>query len=431
MLNARYLPLPQEIFQNGRERLKSMLQPDSIVIVVASEEMPRSADQSFPYRPNPDLFRLCGLDQKDTLLVLCPQAKNPKFREILFIRETNPEVVTWEGPSLTKEEAQSLSGIQTVLWTSEFEKVAHELIIRSKNIYLGLNENVRAHFAIQGNDYRFIEFIKNKYPLHNYERLGPLMDEIRSIKHPLEVEVIKKACQLTAAAFERVLKFVKPGVKEFEIEAEITYEFIRQGAQGHAYQPIIASGANACVLHYNANNQVCQDGDLLLLDFGAEYAHYASDLSRTIPVNGRFSPRQLAIYESVLRVMDFAKNFLRPGTLYIEYEKHVGEKMTEELIKLNLLKADEVAQQNPEKPLYKKYYMHGTSHFLGLDVHDSGNRDFPMRAGMVFTCEPGIYIPEEGIGIRLENDIYISEFGPVDLMAQIPLLPEDIEKAMK
>lgn len=429
--NARYAPLPQELFIDGRQRLRSHLPQGAIAILVSGDEMPRSADQKYPYRPNPDLFRLTGIDQEDTLLVICPDAHPPHHREILFIRESNPEVAVWEGHKLTKEEARALSGIQTVYWTSEFEKITHELIIRSTSIFLGLNENVRAHTDVPVREWRFVRQLKDKYPLHNYGRLGPIMDEIRSIKHPAEVETIRRACDITGRAFERVLRFVKPGVREYEVEAEITHEFIRSGANGHAYQPIIASGPNACVLHYNANNGVCQEGHLLLLDFGAEYAHYASDLSRTIPVNGRFTPRQRAVYEAVLRVMQYAKSLLRPGTLYSDYEKQVGACMTEELIGLGLLKKEDVAAQNPQQPLYKKYYMHGTSHFLGLDVHDSGNRNLPMRAGMIFTCEPGIYIPEEGIGIRLENDIYISEQGPVDLMADIPLAPDDIEECMK
>lgn len=428
--NARYAPLPQELFIDGRERLRSRLPQGAVAILVSTDEMPRSADQNFPYRPNPDLFRLTGIDQEDTVLLLCPDAHNPSHREILFIRESNPDIAVWEGHKLTKEEARLISGIQTVYWVSEFEKISHELIIRSTHIFLGLNENVRAHTGVPVREWRFAQKLRDKYPLHQYGRLGPIMDDIRALKHPDEVDVIRQACAITARAFERVLRFVRPGVREYEVEAEITHEFIRSGANGHAYQPIIASGPNACVLHYNANNGLCLDGHLLLLDFGAEYAHYASDLSRTIPVSGRFTPRQRAVYEAVLRVMRHAKSLLRQGTLYSEYEKQVGACMTEELIGLGLLNKEYVERQNPDQPLYKKYYMHGTSHFLGLDVHDSGNRNFPMRAGMIFTCEPGIYIPEEGIGIRLENDIYIAEDGPVDLMADIPLEPDEIKKIM-
>ncbi|MCX7767596.1 MAG: aminopeptidase P N-terminal domain-containing protein [Flavobacteriales bacterium] len=431
MPSARYAPLPVELFRDGRERLRRRLPEKAIAILVSADEMPRSADQTYPYRPNPDLFRLCGIDQEETILVICPEAHQIHHREILFIRESNPEIAIWEGHKLTKEEARAISGIDTVYWTSEFEQVCHELIIRSEFIFLALNENIRARTQVPGAEQRFAWRIREKYPLHQYGRLGPIMDEIRAIKHPAEVDVIRKACQITGQAFERVLRFVRPGVREYEVEAEIIHEFIRLGAQGHAYQPIIASGPNACVLHYNANSAVCEDGHLLLLDFGAEYAHYASDLSRTIPVNGRFTPRQKAVYEAVMRVMNHAKSLLRPGTLYSEYEKEVGACMTEELIGLGLLQKEEVARQDPQKPLYKKYFMHGTSHFLGLDVHDSGNRDFPMAAGMIFTCEPGIYIPEEGLGIRLENDILLTDHGPVDLMAHIPLLPDDIEKAMQ
>ena len=304
-------------------------------------------------------------------------------------------------------------------------------MVYAENVYINLNENDRAVIKVPYRDLRFANELRNRFPLHNYERAGRIMSELRSIKSEGEIKLIREACAITEKAFRRVMKAMKPGVMEFEIEAEIISEFIRNRSSDHAYYPIIASGASACVLHYVENNKECKDGDLVLMDFGCEYANYASDLTRTIPVNGKFTPRQKEMYNAVLRVMKQAKNMLRPGTILNDYNAEVGKIMEGELIKLGLLNADEVKKQNPDAPLYKKYFMHGTSHFMGLDVHDIGNRFAPMKAGMVFTCEPGIYVPEESIGIRIENDILITDKDPIDLMSTIPIEVEEIEELMK
>jgi Xaa-Pro aminopeptidase len=429
-MNNRYDLIDSRLFVENRKRLAARLEKQSVAVFNANDEFPRNGDTFFTFRQNSDLFWLSGIDQEKTILVICPDAYKESMREILFIRETNEHLAVWEGYKYTKEDARRVSGIKTVYWEHEFEKVMHELFIRNRNIYINLNENIRADVETDYRDLRMMDRLKAKYPAHAFLRLGPLMDELRSVKHSIEVEIMQQACHITEKAFRRVLGFVKPGVYEYEIEAEIIHEFIRNRAGGHAYNPIIASGASSCVLHYNANNRPCMDGDMILMDFGCEYANYASDLSRTIPVNGRFSPRQKDVYNACLRVMKFATSLLKPGTIYLEYEKEVGRFMESELIALGLLDKHEVAKQDPAAPLYKKYFMHGTSHFLGLDVHDVGNRDLPMRAGHVFTCEPGIYIPSENLGIRIENDILLTENGHIDLMASIPREVEEIEELM-
>lgn len=429
-MNNRYDLIDTRLFVENRKRLADKLDRQSVAIFNANDEFPRNGDAFFSFRQNSDLFWLSGIDQEKTILVLCPDAYKESMREILFIRETNEHLAVWEGYKYTKDDARRVSGIKTVYWEHEFEKVMHELFIRNKNIYINLNENIRADIETDYRDLRMMEHLKAKYPAHQFLRLGPIMDELRSVKHSIEVEIMQHACHITEKAFRRVLGFVKPGVYEYEIEAEIIHEFIRNRANGHAYNPIIASGANSCVLHYNANNRPCADGDMILMDFGCEYANYASDLSRTIPVNGRFSPRQKAVYNACLNVMKFATSMLKPGTVYMDYEKEVGRFMESELIGLGLLDKHDVSKQDPSAPLYKKYFMHGTSHFLGLDVHDVGNRDFPMKAGHVFTCEPGIYIPAENLGIRIENDILLTENGNIDLMASIPREAEEIEELM-
>lgn len=392
--------------------------------------MPRNGDATFPFRQNSDIFYLSGIDQEQSILVICPDATREQHREILFLRETNETIAIWEGHKYTKEEATKTSGIKTVYWLSQFDQVMHELMIRSEYIYLNLNENIRASVEVNYRDLRFVQRMKDKYPLHKFERLGPIFDALRSIKHSVEVDLMQYACDITEKAFRRVLSFVKPGVHEYEIEAEVTHEFLRNRATGHAYTPIIASGYNSCVLHYIENSQKCKKGDILLLDFGAEYANYAADLSRTIPVSGKYSKRQKEVYEAVLRVMKFAKSMLVPGTVYLEYEKEVGKFMESELLGLKLIDKKDIKKQNPAWPAYKKYFMHGTSHFLGIDVHDVGNRDKAMVAGMVFTCEPGIYIPEENLGVRIENDILLTKSGNIDLMEKIPIEADEIESLM-
>lgn len=427
----KYLPIDKELFVHNRHNFVKHLKASSLAVLHSNDVMPTNADGTMPFRQNNDLFYLSGVDQEESILLLYPDARDAKMKEVLFVRETNEYVLTWEGYKLTKEQAREVSGVSTVRWVSEFEDVLSVLMTEVEHVYLNSNEHPRAVVEVETRDARFIKWIKERYPLHKYERLAPIMHQIRAVKSEAEVALIRNACQITEQAFRRVLNIVKPGVMEYEIEAEICHEFLRNRSRGPAYQPIIASGANACILHYVENNQECRDGELILMDFGAEYANYASDLTRTIPVNGKFSRRQRDVYESVLRVMKAATQMLVPGNTLDQYHSFVGTVMENELIRLELLKESDVRNQDPQKPLYKKYFMHGTSHHLGLDVHDVGDRFRPFEAGMVFTCEPGIYIREEGIGIRLENDILVTRSKPVDLMESIPIEADDIERLMQ
>jgi Xaa-Pro aminopeptidase len=427
----KYLPIDSQLFIENRERYKAQMKPGSIAFFNANDEMPRSADQNFVFHQHPDLFYLSGIDQEQTMLVLFPDAPLPKYKEILFVRKTNEHIAIWEGHKYTKEEARAASGIQSIFWTEDIGSIIPMLMNHCKSVYVNLNENDRFSSEVPYKELRFANEMKNRYPGHEFLRSAPIMADLRAIKSDFEIKLMQRAIDITEKAFRRVLRFVKPGVMEYEIEAEITHEFIRKRATGHAYTPIIASGKNANVLHYIDNNNVCNDGDVILLDFGAEYANYAADLSRSIPVNGLYTERQRDVYNACLRVMKQAKAMLVSGNTIENYHFEVGKIMEGELIGLGLLNKDEVKKQNPDMPLYKKYFMHGTSHFLGLDVHDIGNRYQPMKAGMVFTCEPGIYIPEEGLGIRIENDILITTKEPVDLMAAIPVEVEDIEEAMR
>ncbi|MBK8351418.1 MAG: aminopeptidase P N-terminal domain-containing protein [Saprospirales bacterium] len=426
----KYTSIDSQLFIENRKKFAAQLPPNSMAILFASDEMPRSADQAFVFRQNPDLFWLTGIDQEKTILIIYPDCPNPIYREALFLRKTNEIIAVWEGHKYTKEEAKAASGIDKINWTETFEEVLPSLMAYCEQVYLNLNENDRAANEVPYKDVRFANELKYKFPAHSIKRLGPIMSKLRSVKHATEIELIQRACNITRDAFIRVCKFMKPGVMEYEVEAEIIHEFIRQRATGHAYTPIIASGYNACVLHYIENNRVCNDGDLVLMDFGAEYANYAADLTRTIPANGKFTQRQKDVYNAVLRVMKQAKTMLKPGAILADYNKEVGNIMETELIGLGLLNKDDVAKQDKENPLYKKYYMHGASHFLGIDVHDIGDRYAPMQVGNVFTCEPGIYIPEEKLGIRIENDILITENGIVDLMQDIPIEIEEIEELM-
>lgn len=427
---ARFPKIDKELFIHNRKLLIENLLPKSIAIVHSNDIYPTNADGTMPFKQNSNLLWLCGIDQEETTLILFPDAPRDEWKEILFIRETNEEIAIWEGAKLTKEQAREISGIQTIYRSHEFDKILKLIIFEAENIYLETNEHVRSSNEVPTLSDRNIVRYKSMFPLHQYQRLAPILGALRSIKHPVEVELLKNACQLTRDAFLRVLRFIKPGVKEYEIEAEYLHEFIRKGASGFAYSPIIASGADSCVLHYIANDKECKDGDILLMDVGVCYAHYNSDMTRCVPVNGKFTQRQREVYDAVLRVMRQAIDMLRPGNNLNDYHKAVGHLMEEELIKLGLLDAEAVKKQDPEKPLYKKYFMHGTSHFLGLDVHDVGPRFPVFQPGMVFTCEPGIYIREEGLGIRLENDILITPSGPVDLMADIPVEAEEIEHLM-
>ena len=426
----KYTSIDSQLFVENRKKLVAQLPPNSMAILFASDEMPRSADQAFVFRQNPDLFWLSGIDQEQTVLIIYPDCPNPLYRETLFLRKTNEIIAVWEGHKYTQQEAKDASGIQQIFWEENFEATLPALMAYCDKVYLNLNENDRAANQVPYKDIRFANELKYHFPAHEIKRLGPIMSKLRSVKHAIEVDIIKQACGITRDAFLRVLKFMKPGVMEYEVEAEIIHEFIRQRATGHAYTPIIASGYNACVLHYIENNKECKDGDVVLMDFGSEYANYASDLTRTIPANGKFSPRQKEVYNAVLRVMKQAKTMLKPGAILAEYNKEVGKIMESELIGLGLLDKDKVSKQDPENPLYKKYFMHGTSHFMGIDVHDIGSRYAPMQVGNVFTCEPGIYIPEEKLGIRIENDILITENGIIDLMQDIPIEIEEIEELM-
>ena len=426
----KYLPIDFSLFIQNRQRFAAKLKPNSIAVLNANDVMPTSADGIRSFIQNTDFFYLSGIDQEESILLIFPDAHEEKHKEVLFIRETDEQIEIWEGPKYSKEEATAVSGIQTVYWTREFEKVFRALVIEAERIYLNSNEHLRADVTVESRDARLLKWCMQSYPLHKYERLAPIMHDLRAVKSPVEVELIKQACLITEKAFQRLLGFIRPGVWEFEIEAEIYHEFLANRSRGPAYVPIIASGPNACILHYVQNNRQCKDGELLLMDFGAEYASYASDLTRTVPVNGKFTSRQKEIYNAVLRVQKAAIQLLRPGNTFEEYHQEVGRIMESELIGLGLLDAGEVKNQNKDAPLYKKYFMHNASHYLGLDVHDFGNKYREFEEGMVFTCEPGIYIKEEAIGIRLENDILLTRNGPVDLMENIPIVAEEIEDLM-
>ena len=426
----KYTAIDKNLFIENRKKFIAQLQANSIAIFHSNDEMPRSGDGTFPFRQQSDLLWLSGIDQEQSILVLAPNHPLPEYREVLFLRKTNEHIAVWEGHKYTKEEAREVSGIQYVYWVDDFQTMLPVMMHHSKSVYVNLNENDRFITEVVYRDERCARELKSKYPNHIYERSGPIMAKLRAIKSDAEVKQMQVASDITEKAFRRVLGFVRPGVMEYQIEAEITHEFLWNRATGHAYSPIIASGASANVLHYTENNRECKDGDVILMDFGAEYANYAADLTRSIPVNGKFTKRQKDVYNAVLRVMKAATKMLVVGNIIPKYHEEVGKLMEQELIGLGLLKAEDVKKQDPKQPLYKKYFMHGTSHFLGLDVHDIGNRYEPMQAGMVFTCEPGIYIPEENLGIRIENDILLTAKGPVDLMANIPIEADEIEELM-
>jgi Xaa-Pro aminopeptidase len=426
----RYQPAPADLFVENRRRLAAELPPRSLVILHANDVLPTNADGSLGFVQNSDLYYLSGIDQEETILMLFPDAPDPKHREILFVRETSEYIAVWEGEKLNKVQATDRSGIQNVMWTQEFETLFRLLMCQADAVFLNSNEHARATIPTETREMRFTKRCMAEYPLHDYRRLAQLMHGLRVVKSDAEITLLNEAIRITDDGFRRLLKFVKPGVHEFEIEAELIHEFIRQRGRGFAYTPIIATGANACVLHYVTNHCQCQDGEMLLLDVAANYGNYNADLTRTIPVNGRFTPRQRAVYEAVLRVFRACCQMLKPGVIIREYQEEVGKLMEAELIGLGLLDKDEVAKQDPDKPLYKKYFMHGTSHPLGIDVHDVGHMWKPVQAGMVFTVEPGIYIREEKLGVRLENNILIGEDGNIDLMAGIPIEPDEIEALM-
>ncbi len=429
-MNTRYKPIDSNLFIGNRKRLTAKLKPKSAVFLASNDILPTNADGTFRLHQNTDLFYLTGIDQEESILFLFPDAPNPAYREILFIKETNETIAVWEGYKYTKEHAQEVSGIKQVYWTHQFESVIRFNIFESENIYLNTNEHYRAGVETQTRQDRFRESIMAKFPLHRFERLAPIMHNLRAIKTDTEIWLMKVACDITEKGFRRVLNYIEPDVMEYEIEAEFLHEFLWNRSRGFAYTPIVASGANACVLHYIENNRACKDGDLILLDVAAEYGNYNADMTRTVPANKRFSPRQKQVYEAVLRVMKQATALLKVGNDWDTHQHQVCEIMQEELVNLGLISMNDIKNQNPDWPAYKKYFMHGTSHFLGLDVHDVGNRYRKFEAGMIFTCEPGIYIPEEGIGIRLENNILIKANENVDLMSDIPIEVEEIEDLM-
>jgi Xaa-Pro aminopeptidase len=426
----KYPTIDNHLFVFNRQNFKKRLPKDSIAIFQSNDEFPRSGDQPFIFKQNPDLFYLSGIDQEQSILLLFPDCPNPLYKEVLFLRQTSEHIAVWEGHKLTIAEAKKVSGIENIYWLDEFWNILPSIINYADIIFLNTNENDRYAHQVPYRDIRFIEKLKNLYPLHRYERAAKILRDLRPVKSDIEIDLTQKACDITKDAFIRVLKFIKPGISEYEIEAEIIHEFIRQRATGHAYNPIIASGKNANILHYNDNNQICKDGDVILFDFGAEYGNYNADLSRSVPVNGRFTKRQKDVYNSVLHIMEEAKKMLLPGTIWNEYHIEVGKVVESELIKLGLLDKHDVAKQDNKMPLYKKYFMHGTSHHLGLDVHDFASRYKPFEAGNILTCEPGIYIQNEGLGIRLENDILLIKDGNIDLMANIPIEAEEIEEIM-
>ena len=425
----RHVPIDSKVFTENRERLKQLLPPKSLAIVNANDVLPTNADGSLPLHPNSDLFYLTGIEQEESILLLAPDAHEPKHREILFLREPSEHLKIWEGHKHSKDEATKISGIKQVKWLSEFPVIFRMLMCEQEQVWLNSNEHKRAHVEVETRDARFTRAVQRQFPLHTYHRLARLMHPLRVVKTAAEIELLKEAVAITEKGFRRLLKFVKPGVTEYEVEAELAHQFIRRRAK-FAYNPIIASGKNACVLHYNQNDQPCKQGDLLLLDVAACYANYNADLTRTIPVSGKFTRRQKAVYNAVLRVMRASIAGATVGKLSRDWLKESQAMMNEELLSLGLLKKSDIKKQTEDEPACRKYFMHGLGHPLGLDVHDVGFTTEPFAPGWVLTVEPGIYLPNEGFGVRLENDIVVTPDGPVDLMANTPVEAEEIEDLM-
>lgn len=427
----KYDQIPNSLFKKNRKKFMARIKPKSIAVFNSNDIYPISADSVLPFEQHRDIFYLSGADQEETVLLLFPDAMDKKHREILFVRETNDHIAVWEGEKLTKEKATEISGIETIYWLKDFDKVFFDVMTEAETIYYNTNEHYRQAVETETREDRFIEHYKRKFPAHQVAKSNPILQEIRGVKEPEEIELMQTACNITEKGFRKVLEFVKPGVWEYEIEAELLHQFVLNRSKGFAYPPIIASGNNANVLHYLENNKQCQDGDMILMDTAAEYANYSSDLTRTIPVNGKFTKRQKQVYEAVLRVKNEATKMLIPGTLWVEYHKEVGKLMTSELLGLGLLDKADIQNETEAKPAYKKYFMHGTSHHIGLNTHDYGALKTPMKANMVFTVEPGIYIPEEKMGIRLEDDVVIQHKGePFNLMGNIPIEVGEIEELM-
>ena len=426
----KYSAIKKDLYIDNRKNFSKHLKPNSLALFVSNDILPTNGDGSLGFIQNSDLLHLSGVDQEDTILLIYPDAKDGKQKEILFIKETSELIAIWEGAKLTKQQATDVSGIINIMWFHEFEKTFKAIGFQAEHFYLNSNEHTRRYIDMETAEMRFNKKIMAQFPLHHIERSASIMHRIRSIKHPIEIELMQQACNITEKGFRRLLSFTKPGVMEYEIEAELIHEFVRNRSRGFAYGPIIASGGNACVLHYVENNKECKNGDVILLDVAAEYGNYASDMTRCIPVSGKFTKRQREVYDAVLRVMKGAAAILKPGNTFEKYNAAVGDMMTRELIQLGLITEEDVKNQNPAWPAYKKYFMHGTSHFIGLDVHDVGFFAEPMLVGMAFTIEPGIYIPEENLGIRLENNYIITATGNNDLMKNIPLEADEIEALM-
>lgn len=427
----KYDRIDKQLYIKNRAKFSQLMEANSLAVFNSNDIYPISADSSMPFQQHRDILYLSGVDQEESILVIFPDSKNEAHREVLFLKETSDLIAVWEGEKLNKEQAFEVSGIKTVYWLNQFQSIFKQMMAEASAIYLNTNEHLRASTEVETREDRFVKQVKLDYPAHQVRKSAPIMHRIRSIKEAQELELMQRACKITEAGVRRLLSFVKPGVWEYEIEAELAHEFLRKRSNGFAYTPIIASGKNACVLHYIENNQQCHAGDVILLDVGAEYANYSSDLTRCLPVNGKFTDRQKQVYNAVLHVKTEAEKMLVAGTLMAEYHKEVGKIMEGQLLNLGLIDQTDIKNQKADWPAYKKYFMHGTSHFIGLDTHDVGLWNEPIQAGMVFTCEPGIYIPEEGLGIRLEDDLVIQKSGaPFNLMKDIPLDAEEIESLM-
>ena len=427
----KYHPIDKNLFIKNRKNFASKMKSNSLAVFNSNDIYPISADSTMPFQQHRDIFYLSGVDQEESILVIFPDCPNEKHRELLFLKETNDHIAVWEGEKLTKEKAFEVSGVKTVYWLKDLEKIIFELMTQCDTVYINTNEHYRANVETETREDRSTKWLKATYPAHAGAKSAPILQRLRSVKDPIEIDIMQQACNITEKGFRRILDFVKPGVWEYNIEAEFMHEFLNNRSKGFAYTPIVASGNNANVLHYVENNQECKAGDLILLDIGAEYANYSSDMTRTIPVSGKFSKRQKEVYNAVNRVKNEATKLLVPGTLIGEYHKEVGKLMTAELLGLKLLDKTDVQNEDPDWPAYKKYFMHGTSHHIGLDTHDYGILTEPIQANMVFTVEPGIYIPDEGFGIRLEDDVVIQESGePFNLMRNIPIEADDIESIM-
>ncbi|AOR27992.1 aminopeptidase P, M24 family [Formosa sp. Hel1_33_131] len=428
----KYLPISSQLFTKNRFKFLQQMQPKSIAVFNSNDVFSTGADSTLPFEQHRNIFYLSGVDQEESILVLFPSSTEAAHREILFLKETNDHIAVWEGAKLSKSQATATSGVQTVYWLKEFDSIFPTLMAEASSFYFNNNNHYRQAVEMETRDDRFLKMIKSTYPNHEIVPNFPIMELIRGVKEPEEIALMQTACDITEKGFRRALGFIKPGVMEYEIEAEFMHEFLNNRSKGFAYTPIIGSGYNACVLHYIENNQACKDGDMLLMDVGAEYANYASDMTRTIPVNGRFTARQKAVYQAVLDVKNEATALLVPGTIWKDYHVEVGKMMTSELLNLGLIDKADVQNEDPKWPAYKKYFMHGTSHHMGLDTHDFGALETPMTANMVFTVEPGIYIPNEKMGVRLEDDVVIQAEGPpLNLMQDIPIEVEEIETLMQ